>query len=338
MPMPDFTDGQVLFAAQLNPIADEVDRLGTAKSDTTHGHALTDANITGIIPVAQMPTIAVTKGGTGRTTSTTAYGLIAAGTTATGNQQTVAPGTAGHALVSAGAAALPAFRQLTYADVTGTVPTAALPPLAINETFVVASQAAMLALTAQRGDMAIRTDNARTYVLATDAPTVLADWKEISAAGQVTSVASKTGAVSLVKADVGLGSVDNTADSAKPVSTAQAAAIALKANIASPTFTGTVAGITAAMVGLGSVNNTADSAKPVSTAQQTALNLKANLASPTFTGSVTVPTPTATGHAATKGYVDTAVTGATVQVILVEAANWPPAADPNPNKWYVKVS
>jgi hypothetical protein len=51
-----------------------------------------------------------------------------------------------------------------------------------------------------------------------------------------------------------------------------------KAPIASPTFTGTVGGITAAMVGLGNVNNTADTAKPVSTAQQTALDLKANLA------------------------------------------------------------
>lgn len=38
--------------------------------------------------------------------------------------------------------------------------------------------------------------------------------------------------VTLVKADVGLGSVDNTADSAKPVSTAQAAAIATKVNTA----------------------------------------------------------------------------------------------------------
>src|SRR3954453_21417176 len=39
---------------------------------------------------------------------------------------------------------------------------------------------------------------------------------------------TKTGAVTLVKADVGLGSVDHTADTAKPVSTAQAAALALK--------------------------------------------------------------------------------------------------------------
>ena len=61
---------------------------------------------------------------------------------------------------------------------------------------------------------------------------------------------------------------------------------ALKANLASPTFTGTVGGITASMVGLGNVSNISDANKPVSTAQQTALNLKANLASPTFTGTV----------------------------------------------------
>lgn len=42
----------------------------------------------------------------------------------------------------------------------------------------------------------------------------------------VTSVAGKTGAVTLGKSDVGLGNVDNTADTDKPVSTAQSTAIA----------------------------------------------------------------------------------------------------------------
>lgn len=84
--------------------------------------------------------------------------------------------------------------------------------------------------------------------------------------------------VALDKIDVGLSNVDNTSDVNKPVSTAQATAIALKANTASPTFTGTVGGITKSMVGLGSVDNTADSAKPVSTAQATAIGLKVNTA------------------------------------------------------------
>jgi hypothetical protein len=53
---------------------------------------------------------------------------------------------------------------------------------------------------------------------------------------------------------------------------------ALKANLASPTFTGTVSGITKSMVGLGNVDNTSDANKPISTATQTALNLKFNTA------------------------------------------------------------
>lgn len=44
----------------------------------------------------------------------------------------------------------------------------------------------------------------------------------------------------IVKGDVGLGNVDNTSDVNKPVSTAQQTALNLKANIASPTFTGAV--------------------------------------------------------------------------------------------------
>lgn len=46
----------------------------------------------------------------------------------------------------------------------------------------------------------------------------------------VTSVAGKQGVVTLDKTDVGLSNVDNTSDADKPVSTAQAAADALKVN------------------------------------------------------------------------------------------------------------
>ena len=63
-------------------------------------------------------------------------------------------------------------------------------------------------------------------------------------------------------------------------------AIALKAPLESPTFTGTVSGITATHVGLDNVNNTSDLSKPVSTLTQAALDLKAPLESPTFTGTV----------------------------------------------------
>ena len=95
----------------------------------------------------------------------------------------------------------------------------------------------------------------------------------------------------------GLDTKLNIADTAamlKPYFTA----INLKANIESPTFTGTVKGITKAMVGLANVDNTSDLNKPISTATQTALDLKAPLASPTFTGTVTVA---ASGVAFTDG-------------------------------------
>lgn len=84
----------------------------------------------------------------------------------------------------------------------------------------------------------------------------------------------------------------NTAADARVV-----AGIGGKANLASPTFTGTVGGITASMVGLSNVANTTDAGKPVSTAQQTALDLKAPLASPAFTGSPTGITKTHVGLA-----------------------------------------
>jgi hypothetical protein len=160
-----------------------------------------------------------------------------------------------------------------------------------------------------------------------------------------------TGTVSGVTAThVGLGNVDNTSDINKPVSTAQATAIATaksetitqilgagvpealntldelaaalgddssyastittalgtKAPIASPTFTGTVSGVTKTHVGLANVDNTTDALKPVSTATQTALDLKANSAGPTFTGTVILPSTTSIGDVTSTeiGYID----------------------------------
>jgi hypothetical protein len=83
--------------------------------------------------------------------------------------------------------------------------------------------------------------------------------------------------------------------------------LTLYATKESPTFTGTVSGITATMVGLGNVDNTSDANKPVSTAQQTALNLKANLESPALTGTPTATTPvdnSNTNRIATTGYIN----------------------------------
>lgn len=67
----------------------------------------------------------VVGGGTGRATGSTAYGLIAAGTTATGAQQTLAAGATTEMLVGGGAAALPVWTAATGtgAPVRATTPT-----------------------------------------------------------------------------------------------------------------------------------------------------------------------------------------------------------------------
>lgn len=84
-------------------------------------------------------------------------------------------------------------------DGSGLIPTEQLPPIALGETFIVTSQAAMLALTAQRGDVAIRTDLDPDgfFLLLSDSPGTLADWKQILAPGSVVSVDGLTGAISL---------------------------------------------------------------------------------------------------------------------------------------------
>ncbi len=86
-------------------------------------------------------------------------------------------------------------------------------------------------------DIASSTGNDATVPAATTSLTglmVAADKTKldgIGAGANVTSVAGKTGVVTLVKADVGLGNVDNTSDANKPVSTLQATAIAAKQDI-----------------------------------------------------------------------------------------------------------
>ena len=170
----------------------------------------------------------------------------------------------------------------------GKIPTSQIPSISFSSVKVLGSQAEMLALgNAVVGSVVIRTDVNKNFVLAQSDPGILANWVELlTPAPPVQSVNGYDGNVSLTKSDVGLSNADNTRDIDKPVSTATQTALDLKANLASPTFTGTVGGITKSMVGLANVDNTTDLNKPVSTATQSALDLKANLASPTFSGTV----------------------------------------------------
>lgn len=144
-----------------------------------------------------------------------------------------------------------------------------------------------------------------------------ADIRALIGAGGVASVAGKTGVVALVKADVGLGSVDNTADTAKPVSTAQQTALNAKAadsavvhNTGAEAISGVKTFSSAPVVPTASfpesaVTNltsdlaakAADSAVVHNTGAETVAGVKA------FTNSPTVPTPTTGTQAANMAYV-----------------------------------
>lgn len=102
-----------------------------------------------------------------------------------------------------------------------------------------------------------------------------------------------------------------------PTSSSLTASLAAKAPLASPTFSGTVSGVTKTHVGLGNVDNTTDAAKPVSTATQTALDAKAPLASPAFTGTPTGITKTHVGLANVDNTTDAAKPVSTAQATAI---------------------
>ena len=86
----------------------------------------------------------------------------------------------------------------------GKLDTTILPSLAITDTFTANSKAVMLALEAQKGDVCIRTDESKTYILQSEPASTLANWIELATPTDlVQSVNGKTGTVVLNYEDVG---------------------------------------------------------------------------------------------------------------------------------------
>ena len=80
----------------------------------------------------------------------------------------------------------------------GKLTTAQIPDVTITDTSVVSSQAAMLALTAQVGDVAVRTDLNKSFILKTAGASTLANWQELlTPTDAVQSVDGQTGTVNL---------------------------------------------------------------------------------------------------------------------------------------------
>ena len=88
-----------------------------------------------------------------------------------------------------------------------------LPDIAVTEYLGdSANEAAMLALTGQQGDWTTRTDLGTVWIITGTDPSVIGGWTQLSyPTAPVTSVAGKTGAVTLDSSDVGLGNVTNDA-------------------------------------------------------------------------------------------------------------------------------
>jgi hypothetical protein len=91
-------------------------------------------------------------------------------------------------------------------DGSGKVPSSQLSAIALSEVFVVSSESAQLALTAQEGDVVVRTDESKSYIHNGGTAGTMADYTELQTpADAVTSVNGYTGTVSLTTSDVGEG-------------------------------------------------------------------------------------------------------------------------------------
>lgn len=69
-----------------------------------------------------------------------------------------------------------------------------MPSIAVVDTFPVPNEASMLGLQCERGDIAIREDLGKTFILTQMPPSVLSNWRELTSTN-VTSVNGKTGAI-----------------------------------------------------------------------------------------------------------------------------------------------
>jgi len=86
------------------------------------------------------------------------------------------------------------------------IPTSQLPALAITDVYTVDSESEQLDLTAEEGDVAIRTDESKTYIHNGGTAGDMTDWSEMATPDDVVlSVNGKTGSVTLTTSDIDEG-------------------------------------------------------------------------------------------------------------------------------------
>lgn len=95
--------------------------------------------------------------------------------------------------------------QIPVVDSDGFLSSSIIPRIAITNTFVVSSQDEMLKLSqAETGDICIRNDLSKTFILKGEPYSTLANWQELKTpTDKVTSVNGKTGAVNISLSELG---------------------------------------------------------------------------------------------------------------------------------------
>lgn len=248
-------------------------KLATARTIAATGDATWSVSFDGSANVSAALTLAnsgVTAGTYSKIT------VDAKGRATVGAQLALADITTALGYTAANAAHKDAVNGYAGLDANGKISPTQLPAIAISDTFVVATQAAMLALTAEVGDIAVRTDLSKSFILKTTGASTLANWQELlTPTDIVQSVNGQTGTVTLSTTNIAEGSnlyyTNARASAAAPVQT----------------VAGRTGAVTLAVADVsGAVNKAGD----------------------TMTGMLTLSAnPTVALHAATKGYVDTAL-------------------------------
>jgi|GEM_PF-4828498 len=108
----------------------------------------------------------------------------------------------------------------------GKIPVAQIPAVALVDTFTVASQAAMLALTAQPGDVAIRSDLSKSFILQAEPASTLGNWKELLTPTVVVPVKSSAGQMQAGTNATDFATAKDAADAQTPATVTPATAAA----------------------------------------------------------------------------------------------------------------
>lgn len=159
-------------------------------------------------------TVAAALNTTGVTAGT--YGSSSQVPQVTFNAEGQATGATNVAITPAAIGAIPTSAEgvangVATLDSGGKIPSTQLPAIAVNQTYVVNSQAAMLALAADVGDTCVRTDISATFILQALPASTLSNWVELLfPTSGVSSFNGRTGTVNPASGDYTFSMIGST--------------------------------------------------------------------------------------------------------------------------------